>query len=222
MTTKKTRRPAAKKKPARKITKSQPVKVSRIVVTEPPIVSQDEADIFKFVEAQGGPATDAPIVLDELSHGLPGSDELGATARLKPEASKAKPAKKPASGKAGPANVFLDMLRPDALKDLLLQINDQLVAKGSLWGCERKEAIGLAEATVAVVDKYFPDISKFGVEITAIALAVIYATPRIMNLRGAGKEAEPAEPEASGSVTVGRYHQKGPGPKIRKVPIVRV
>jgi len=192
------------------------------VVTDPPIVSRDEADIFEFVEGQGGPVADAPVKLDELSHGLPGSDELGATARLKPEASKVKPAKKAASGKAAPANVFLDMLKPDALKDLLLQINDQLVAKGSLWGCERKEAIGLAGAVVAVVDKYFPDISKFGVEITAVCLVTIYAAPRIMTLRGAGRPAEPAESAADGSVPVSRYAQKGSGPGIRKVPIVRV
>ncbi len=64
----------------------------------------------------------------------------------------------------------------------LLSIGFNMVAgrKGSHWNLSAEEATETGEAIGGVLDKYFPDLSESGVELTACMTVAMVLTPRLM------------------------------------------
>lgn len=64
----------------------------------------------------------------------------------------------------------------------LLMIGFNLVGsrRGGHWNLTPEEATETGNALGAVLDKYFPDLSEQGVEITAVMTCAMVLTPRIM------------------------------------------
>lgn len=78
----------------------------------------------------------------------------------------------------------------------LLSIGFNLVAsrRGDHWRLSDGEAHETGQALGAVLDKYFPDLSNQGVEVTAVMTCAMVLTPRLMQDRKI--EAQAAKREA--------------------------
>jgi hypothetical protein len=64
----------------------------------------------------------------------------------------------------------------------LLMIGFNLIGsrRGDHWNLSQEEASETGNAVGAVLDKYFPDMSNQGVEITAVMTCAMVLTPRLM------------------------------------------
>ena len=64
----------------------------------------------------------------------------------------------------------------------LLMIGFNLIGsrRGDHWNLTQEEATETGNAVGAVLDKYFPDMSNQGVEITAVMTCAMVLTPRLM------------------------------------------
>lgn len=229
--------PATKPK-KKSVAPAKPVKstngsgaVKRVVVTDPVPLSAAEKEIFNFVGDDPNPAPrpSQPIDLSEVKLSSPGSQDDIAAAKLKPSKSKAgsgphgKAAKTDKDVPPVPPQLRDLLTRPDALKKLLLMINARLAEKDSVWSATDAEAADLADATVAVIDKYFPDLEKWSVELVFLFSVGLYATPRILHIleqRKAAAAAVQAGVESSPSINQPKPPPAAKHYKPRKTPIV--
>jgi len=227
--------PKVKKK---SVTPAKPVKsvngsasVKRVVVTDPVPLSAAEKEIFNFVgdDPSVAPRPSQPIDLSDVKLSSPGSQDAIAAAKLKFTKSKAgtgphgKAAKTDRDVPSVPPQLRDLLTRPDALKKLLLMINAILAEKNSVWSATDSEAADLADATVAVIDKYFPDLDKWSVELVFLFSVGLYAVPRVLLLLDQKKAAAAAvQPGVDSSPSISQ--PKPPSAvkhyKPRKTPIV--
>jgi hypothetical protein len=227
--TKLKKKSVAPAKPVKSVNGSASVK--RVVVTDPVPLSDAEKEIFNFVgdDPSVAPRPSQPIDLSDVKLSSLGSRDAIAAAKLKSTKSKAgtgphgKAAKVDKDVPPVPPQLRDLLTRPDALKKLFLMINARLAEGDSVWSATDAEAADLADATVAVIDKYFPDLDKWSVELVFLFSVGLYAVPRVLLIleqRKAAAASVQAGVEASPSVS-----QPKPPPVVkhyqpRKTPIV--
>jgi len=227
--TKVKKKSVAPARPVRSVNGSASVK--RVVVTDPVPLSAAEKEIFNFVgdDPSVAPRPSQPIDLSDVKLSSPGSHDAIAAAKLKSAKSKAGTGPHGRAAKADkdvtpvPPQLRDLLTRPDALKKLLLMINARLAEKDSVWAATDAEAADLADATVAVIDKYFPDLDKWAVELVFLFSVGLYAAPRILSIleqRKAAAAAVQAGVASSPSISQPQPPSAAKHYKPRKTPIV--
>jgi hypothetical protein len=227
--TKLKKKSVAPAKPVKSVNGSASVK--RVVVIDPVPLSAVEKEIFNFVgdDPSVAPRPSQPIDLSDVKLSSPGRQDSIAAAKLKSAKLKAgtgplgRAASKDKDVQPVPPQLRDLLTRPDALKKLLLMINARLAEKDSVWAATDSEAADLADATVAVIDKYFPDLDKWAVELVFLFSVGLYATPRILSIleqRKAAAGAVQAGLEASPSISQPKSPAAAKHYKPRKTPII--
>lgn len=94
----------------------------------------------------------------------------------------------------------------------LLQIGFGLVAsrRGDHWALNEAEATETGNAIGGVLDKYFPDLSNQGVEVTAVMTCAMLLTPRLMTDKQLAAQREQQAEVRQGQ---GGHETVGPAPQ---------